>query len=897
MHAASPGTAELQHDWRLIDSHELTADGPGLSSHRSAAGIAIPVMPATILRAQVDAGVYREDLYAGDALTRIDQDLWTRDWWYTLTFDAPAGHERYSLQFDGISYRAEIWLNGELIAAEHEAVGSWRRFEFDVSRALRPGEPNHLAVRVIPERRTPGLVITDIPTEGEPDGVDLADTWADWINFHHLGNAAEKQSFIPDKNSGIFRRVRLSYGGAVAIRHPYVKSELPQLSGAPGDVGDEALLTVRADLRNSTDQRVSGVLHGTISREGGPVAQFHAPVSLAPRERLDFGLSGDDRIRLQHPDLWWPYTWGEAALYRLDLHFDLDGADRVSDRASLDFGVREITGHRDDTVAQPQFDEPGSFYLQVNGRDFLVRGGAYSPDLFFESNDPDRVRRVLEHAKDLGLNMLRWEGHLIDDGLLELCDREGMPAMLGTMCCGAWERWHQWDDEDYDTARDSIYDTIRAVRAHPAVALWSNGSDGMPPDEVLGGYHRALESAHWQNPILDTVSTRNRDWSGIHMNGPYTWRSPAFWFQPDNPIASGSCAEEGNNEAVPILSSMKKMLPGDALWPFNPVWSMHGGSMNGLLGVTHKVIDRRFGGAQRLEDFVLKAQVAQYEGGRAQMEAYAARGWETNKFTIYWMMNSPWPSFFGHIFDAYWGKGGIYFGIKKALAPLTATFDYFAEGDRETAKIALVNQTLERAEDLTARVRVYRADGSLLSDEHASGLVAEPLSAQTALTLARPHEVAAAGGVYFVRVTLTDGSGAVVTDGTYWQATDHDVPNLRSISGIMDAMEVRQYTWPDFSPLFDLPVATVTADLTEVDDGDVARRSFVARLANPSEHLAFFVRVELRHPETGEELLPSRYSDNYVTVYPGESVEIRAQIEAALLDERAPELYLEGINL
>src|SRR5690606_17713669 len=121
----------------------------------------------------------------------------------------------------------------------------------------------------------------------------------------------------------------------------------------------------------------------------------------------------------------------------------------------------------------------------------------------------------------LGFNLIRWEGHLIDDGMLELCDREGMPVMIGTMCCGAWERWHEWDAENYEVARQSISETVRAMRAHPAIALWSNGSDGLPPDDVLGGYHRALESAHWQNPVLDTVSTRNRDWSGVHMNGPY----------------------------------------------------------------------------------------------------------------------------------------------------------------------------------------------------------------------------------------------------------------------------------------------------------------------------------------------------------------------------------------
>lgn len=888
------GTTELRTGWRLARADETDADGAVLSSRESGDGIAVPRMPATILRAQIDAGVYDDDLYVGDALTRIDQDLWKSDWWYMLTFDAPAGHERYTLQFDGLSYRAEIWLNGSLIAGQFDAVGSWRRFEFDVSAHVKQGEPNHLAVRIIPERRTPGLVVTDLPTGGEPAGVDLADTWADWVNFHFHGDEGERKSFIPDKNSGIFRRVRLTFGGAVAITHPYVRTHLPQLVGEPGEVGDSAELTVHTDLTNHSDRPVSGRVIAHITREGAAVAELQVPLELAARETHDFtaGVAEHPQLRVQNPDLWWPYLWGDPALYRLEVQFVADGASALSDEAALDFGIREITGHRDDSQAQPQFDNPGSFYLAINGRDYLVRGGAYSPDLFFESNDPLRVRRVLDHAKDLGLNLLRWEGHLIDDGLLELCDREGMPVMIGTMCCGAWERWHEWDDENYDTAQKSIHDTVRAMRAHPAIALWANGSDGLPPEEVLGGYHRALSSAHWQNPVLDTVSTRNRDWSGIHMNGPYTWRSPVYWFMPDNPLSGGSCAEEGNNEAIPLLATVKKMLPGDTAWPYGDAWSMRTGSMNGQMAGTRKAINRRFGGAETLEDLVMKAQIAQYEGVRAQMEAYAARGWDTHKFTVYWMLNSPWPSFFGHIFDWFWGKGGVYYGIKQALRPLTVVFDYFAEGERDTGKITLVNQTTERQDGLSVEMRIYNADGSVAASDRVAGLAIDPATSVVALTLPRPAGVS---DVYFVRATLRDAEGDVIADQTYWQAREDDVPNLRVIDGVMDAMRVRQYAWADFTPLFDMPRVELQQELTELDSADAATRSFVVRLQNPTSHIAFFIRAELRYPGTEEEVLPSRYSDNFVTVYPEESIEIRVDVEAELLDG-APELYVEGIN-
>jgi exo-1,4-beta-D-glucosaminidase len=46
------------------------------------------------------------------------------------------------------------------------------------------------------------------------------------------------------------------------------------------------------------------------------------------------------------------------------------------------------------------------------------------------------------------------------------------------------------------------------------------------------------------------------------------------------------------------------------------------------------------------------------------------------------------------------------------------------------------------------------------------------------------------------------------------------------------------------------------------------------RLHNPSEHIAFFERAVITDAKDGEELLPIEYDNNYVTVFPGETVEI-----------------------
>jgi len=107
--------------------------------------------------------------------------------------------------------------------------------------------------------------------------------------------------------------------------------------------------------------------------------------------------------------------------------------------------------------------------------------------------------------------------------------------------------------------------------------IWASGSDGLPPDQVLNDYHQILREEHWQNAVVDTVSHVNRTWSGIHMAGPYVWRPPYYWFSDQYGPARGSSAEEGDNETIPPLESLKRFIPADKLWPINEYWYFHSG--------------------------------------------------------------------------------------------------------------------------------------------------------------------------------------------------------------------------------------------------------------------------------------------------------------------------------
>lgn len=861
---------QLSQGWQLASARDVPDDGSVISTtgYRGNTWHDVRRMPATVLQALEDDGTYPNLFYGKNLVAEVPQDLWRQDWWYRTTFDPPAGHTTYQLNFPGINYRAEIWLNGRLVADARQIVGMYVDHDLDVTAWIRPGQANTLAVKVTPER-----ALQDI------NGVELADSWFDWINWKYLGyqgpdkNPGNGNSFVPDRNAGIWKPVTLRMSGGVAIGPATVNTELP----LPRT--DSARMSIFTNLRNLSPDRVRGVLRATISRAGKADVKVERAVSLGPGENRDVGFSPTDfsDLTLDHPDLWWPYTMGAPNMYDLRLEFLQFGS--PVDETHQRFGVRTISQFRDDDERFPELGTGGSFYLQVNGRDFLVRGATYTPDLLF-AHDPDREDAILSYVRDLGLNMLRLESKIPDERFVEAADELGIPLMVGWMCCNQWEKWPQWDEEDNRVARDSLRSQITMLRSHPSAFVWANASDGRPPDKVREDYHRILQDLHWQNAVVDTVSSYatnqqgQRLWDGIQMAGPYTWRPPSYWFSGRYRAARGASAEQGDNEHIPPFASLQEFIPPDKLWPINDYWYFHAGSNTGnaALASIQLALNRRYGPSSSAYEFARKAQLAHYESTRAQFESFAALGWAGHKMTIYWMLNNHWPSFFGNIFDYYLRPGGAYYGAKKGLRPLAAVFDSYATGDHSQAIVTAVNQTPREARDLRVRVRVYDLKGNLRDDRTSDELNIPSGGTAQAMTL--PRE-ARDSRVFFVRCELLDAAGRVVDENVYWQSQRNDDvgdPNNDS------AFELDQTSFADMTPLNSMPKAPleVTAKRSPTDqDG---REPVTISLRNPGKQIAFFERAEVTATEDGDEILPIEYDDNYVTVFPGERVDVRASV-------------------
>ncbi|MDP2877250.1 MAG: hypothetical protein Q8O00_13770, partial [Holophaga sp.] len=312
---------ELFRGWAIQAADKSGANGAEISSPGFSATNWLPTtVPSTVMAALVQNGIHKAPLF-GKNLDAISPEPFKQGWWYRTEFTADnldpdlgdGTHTR--LRFDGLNYRADIWLNGKKIANRETIVGAFRTFDLEISTGLRKGV-NALAVEVFP-----------------PQPGDFTMGFVDW------------NPLPPDRNMGIFREVKLNRTAGVAIEDLCVRTQVNLKTLK------EATLEIGGDLVNLDDRILTGTLKGAI---GG--IHFQVPYTLKPRERKALRLSPEQvpALRIRNPRLWWPHTLGKAELYTLKLSV-LEGP-RLSDTQSVRFGIRQVgdyineQGHRGYTV-------------------------------------------------------------------------------------------------------------------------------------------------------------------------------------------------------------------------------------------------------------------------------------------------------------------------------------------------------------------------------------------------------------------------------------------------------------------------------------------------------------------------------------------------------------------
>ena len=857
----------LNEGWSLQTSAKVEAKPEVISTPRyDPKGWLSVAVPTTVVAAQVKHKVL-PDPYFGTNLRSFPgvtypigsnfsniamapDSPYAVSWWYRKTFAIPAAYKGKTiwLNFNGINYRANIWLNGKQIANSDDVAGAWRTYEFNITKDAKLGVGNVLAVQVF------------APTEH-----DLAITFVDW-------NPAP-----PDKDMGLWREVYLTTTGPVALRYPTVASKL----NPPAN--DSAQLTVTAQVKNGADQPVKGKLKGKIEN-----VEFEQDVELGPNEAKDITFAPDkfSQLAFSNPRLWWPAQMGKPELYKLATEFDVNGA--VSDRSTTQFGIREITS---------DVNSVGGRAFHINGKNILIRGGGWSPDMMLREN-PRRLRDEIRYVKDLGLNTIRLEGKLESEEFYQLTDSQGILVMAGWCCCDFWERWPKWQPKDFEIAKQSLRDQIYRLRSHPSLVMWLNGSDNPPPPDVEQMYLDIEKELLWPNPVVSSATGKKTSItgdSGMKMSGPYEYVAPSYW-QVDTPEGQpgrklcnpGGCgggygfdSETSMGPAVPPVESIRMMVGKDHMWPIDDVWGYHaGGGAFKTINVFSDALANRYGKSDNVDDFTTKSQMQTYEGVRAMYEAYSRNKYAATG-VIQWMLSNAWPSMIWHLYDYYLRPGGGYFGAKRAMEPLHPLYGY------DDHSIYVVSSQYEDAKGLKLTTKIYNLDASeKFSQDNTVDAGAD--STQKIFTL---PDVSGLSDTYFLVLRLEDSSGKLVGSNFYWLSTKPET---------LDWAKSNWYTTPtasfaDFTAISQLPkVKLKVTDRTERKGEEAATH---VTLENPSKNLAFFVRLKVDKGPKGEEILPVVWEDNYISLLPGEKRQVTATYRASELGAAKPSVEVKGWNV
>src|SRR3954447_14978881 len=867
--AAHPPEAKLvlHEGWSLQSSAKIEAKPEVISTTQYAPkGWLAVAVPATVVAAAVKNKIFPEP-YSGMNLRSFagvtypigsnfsnvamtPDSPYAASWWYRKTFAVPASYKGKTiwLKFNGINYRANIWLNGKQIANSDDVAGAWRTFEFNITSAAKPGVENVLAVQAF------------APTEH-----DLAITFVDW-------NPAP-----PDKNMGLWREVYLTTSGPVALRYPTVVSKLNPPSN------DMAQLTVTAQVKNGTNQTVKGKLKAQIEK-----ISFERDVELGPNEAKDVTFTPDkfDQLVFSNPRLWWPAQMGKPNLYPLTMQFEVGGA--VSDRSQTEFGIREITS---------DLNSSGGRAFHINGKNILIRGGGWSPDMMLRE-DSGRLRDELRYVKDMGLNTVRLEGKLETKEFFDLADHEGILIMAGWCCCDFWERWPKWKPADFEIAKQSLRDQIYRLRMHPSLVMWLNGSDNPPPPDVEQTYLEVEKDLLWPNPVVSSATGKKTTVtgdSGVKMTGPYEYVAPSYW-EVDTPEGQpgrrqcnpGGCGggygfntETSMGPAVPPVESIRAMVGKDHMWPIDDVWNFHaGGGEFKTINVFSEALANRYGKSDNVDDFAIKSQMQTYEGVRAMYEAYSRNKYQATG-VIQWMLNNAWPSMIWHLYDFYLRPGGGYFGAKRAMENLHPIYGY------DDHSIWLVSSQYEDAKGLKLTTKIYNLDATeKFSQENPVDAGAD----STAKIFTLP-DVSGLSATYFLVLRLQDSTGKLVGSNLYWLSTKPETLDWAKTNWWMTPTA----SYADFTALAQLPkVKLQVSERTERKGEDAITH---VTLANPSKSVAFFVRLKVNKAAKGQEILPVVWEDNYISLLPGEKRELTATYHSTELGTSKPAVVVTVWNV
>jgi hypothetical protein len=853
-------------------------------------------VPSTVLTGLVANGVY-PDPYAGinnmlipdasDEFNRKynleqfshlpnDPNPWKKPYWYRTVFKIPVADKgrHFQLIFKGINYRAAVWVNGIQIADSARMSGMFAEYSLDVSKVLKAGDENALAVKIFP-LDYPGLpaeeqlkALGDFFLNGGPTGdigknvTMLCSVGWDWMPP------------VRDRNIGIWAPVYLRTTGGVTIAEPKIVTSLP---GLPDTTA--AKLSLNVKLLNHTGADENGSLTVTISPENftGEISKFTREIPI-PKDApaiVELNAENTPQLNIPNPHLWWPNGYGKPDLYRIRLQYsDKKG---ISDDTTFVFGIR--------TVATKAIDVNGTYRRDffVNGKRIHITGGAWVPDMML-NRDSLRYDYEFHLCRNSNINLVRiWGGGVTPkDEFWDAADRYGLLVWSDFWVTGdtqgEFKGSPDWPIEG-DIFIKNVKSTILRIRNHPSLLVWTGGNEGHARKELYDAMRESIITLDGTRPYIPSSSGFaklphgwNGAWpdnlpSGVYSGGPYTWKDPKDYYSRAIAGKDWVFKDETGIPSQPPYNIMPKIIP-DLVWdiklpfPLNNTWGYHDAATgNGRWDLYYEEMIKRYGAPVSMEDFCNKMQLLNAIGYQGIFEA---AGHKLNDIggVMLWKLNAAFPSVVWQVYDWFLMPNAGYYFMQNACEPIHIQLNL------NNLDVLAINRSYHPAGSLKAQIQVFDIKtNSIFHEEKPVSLSATDVKQITSLTKVLENEK----GVSFVVLNLKDQEGRVISHNVYWLSNTEDYTSMAG-----------------------MPATDVKTEILNREKSKTENR-WTIRITNTSGRIAFFIRPQLM--VHGKEVLPSFWSGNYFTLAPGESSILSVSCPAGKIGLSAPVLKVSGWNV
>ena len=673
----------------------------------------------------------------------------------------------------------------------------------------------------------------------------------------HIGVVKEQTALYHDKNGGILGADNPTYHASIGwdwipvirgrnigiwndvflnVSGPVTISDPFVITRLPLPDTASADISVEVTLNNHAREAVSGKLavkYGDIS--------FDEKISLGPAEIkvLKLNPSTHPELHFKNPKLWWPKGYGEPNLYNVELSFKTDDG-AVSDKVAFKSGIREMSFNEDNQTLN----------MYINGRRFIGRGGNWG---FPESNLNYRGREydaaVAYHA-DMNFTMIRnWVGQTADDDFFEACDRHGI--MVWQDFCLA----NPADGPDpYNPAMfiKNAEDVIRRIRNHPSIGIYVGRNEGNPPEVIDTALRSMIKVLH---PGLHYIS--NSAMGVVSGGGPYNALPVRDYFLL---YGFNKFHSERGMPNVMTYESLKQTLPESALWPQNRLWGVHDYSLESAQRCAsfNMMIEKGFGPPKNAKEFTELAQWINYNGYRGMFEGRS----KFRQGLLLWMSHPAWPSMVWQTYDYYLEPTAAYFGCKKASEPIHIQWNPVYD------TVEVVNYNAGNKAGLTAKAQLVNMDGSLQWEKE-TGIDCKEDATVRCFKLEFPKSLSS---VHFLKLTLTKGD-KIISENFYWR-------------GLEDG---------NYQALSNLPKVELNSSTKVKKSGD--DWILTTNLNNTTTSPVLMIRLKVVGGKSGERLLPVLYSDNYISLMPGEKKIIAMKLKDMDTHGEKPEVEISGFNV